>query len=44
MGIQKDLNMKSNDFSWGATAFFVGYAISELPQGKIRNALFLSSP
>jgi hypothetical protein len=34
MGIQKDLKMKSNDFTWGATAFFIGYAVAEIPQGK----------
>jgi len=34
MGIQKDLNMKNNDFTWGATAFFIGYAFAEIPQGR----------
>lgn len=34
MGLQKDLNMQGQDFSWTATAFFIGYIIAELPQGK----------
>ncbi|KAF2673757.1 allantoate permease [Microthyrium microscopicum] len=33
MGIQKDLKLKPNDFTWGATAFFIGYAFAEIPQG-----------
>ncbi|GAB7356231.1 hypothetical protein MBLNU459_g7050t1 [Dothideomycetes sp. NU459] len=33
MGLQKDLHMKGNDFSWTATAFFIGYAVAEIPQG-----------
>jgi hypothetical protein len=33
MGIQKDLELRGNDFNWGATAFFVGYGVSELLQG-----------
>ena len=32
MGLQKDLNMHGDDFSWLATAFFIAYAIAELPQ------------
>lgn len=35
MGIQKDLGLKGNDFSWLATAFFIAYAISEFPQGYL---------
>jgi MFS family permease len=34
MGMQKDLGMKNNDFTWGATGFFLAYTIAELPQGK----------
>ncbi|KAI9370119.1 major facilitator superfamily domain-containing protein [Aspergillus egyptiacus] len=33
MGIQTDLGMSGNDFSWLATAFFIAYAIAEIPQG-----------
>jgi hypothetical protein len=33
MGMQKDLKMKGNDFTWGATAFFLAYTFAELPQG-----------
>lgn len=33
MVIQKDLGMKGNDFSWMATAFFIGFGIAEFPQG-----------
>ena len=32
MGLQKDLNMHGDDFSWLATAFFIAYAVAELPQ------------
>lgn len=35
MGIQHDLGMKGNDFSWLATAFFIAYAIAEIPQGAL---------
>ncbi|PYH46052.1 putative MFS transporter [Aspergillus saccharolyticus JOP 1030-1] len=33
MGMQEDLGMKGNDFSWLATAFFIAYAVAEIPQG-----------
>jgi MFS family permease len=33
MGIQVDLGMSGNDFSWLATAFFIAYCIAEIPQG-----------
>jgi hypothetical protein len=32
MNLQQDLHMSGNDYTWGATAFFIGYAVSELPQ------------
>lgn len=35
MGIQQDLGMTGNDFSWMATAFFIGYAVAEFPQGYL---------
>ena len=35
MGLQKDLGMSGNDFSWMATAFFIGYAVAEFPQGYL---------
>lgn len=34
MGLQKDLKMKGDDFSWLATAFFIAYAVAEFPQGR----------
>jgi hypothetical protein len=34
MGMPQELGMKGNDFTWGATAFFIGYAVAELPQGE----------
>ncbi|KAE8332385.1 major facilitator superfamily domain-containing protein [Aspergillus sergii] len=33
MGLQNDLHMSGNDFSWLATAFFLAYAVAEIPQG-----------
>lgn len=33
MGLQEDLGMSGNDFSWLATAFFIAYAVAEIPQG-----------
>lgn len=33
MGIQHDIGMKGNDFSWSGTAFFIGYGLAEFPQG-----------
>jgi hypothetical protein len=33
MGLQKDLHMHGQDFSWTATAFFIGYIVAEWPQG-----------
>ena len=33
MGLQTDLDMSGNDFSWLATAFFIAYAVAEIPQG-----------
>ncbi|KAL2855653.1 major facilitator superfamily domain-containing protein [Aspergillus pseudodeflectus] len=33
MGIQADLGMSGNGFSWLATAFFIAYCIAEIPQG-----------
>lgn len=35
MGLQKDLKMKGDDFSWLATAFFIAYAVAEFPQGVL---------
>jgi len=35
MGMPKDINMKGNDFSWGATAFFIAYTFAELPQAAL---------
>lgn len=33
MGLQKDLRMSGNDFSWLATGFFIAYAVAEIPHG-----------
>ncbi|MCJ1304697.1 hypothetical protein MMC08_007510 [Hypocenomyce scalaris] len=33
MGLEKDLHMTGNDFSWLATALFIAFAVSEGPQG-----------
>jgi MFS family permease len=35
MGLQADLGMHGNDFSWLATAFFIAYALAEIPQGAL---------
>ncbi|PTB69009.1 MFS general substrate transporter [Trichoderma citrinoviride] len=35
MGIAKNLHFVGNDFSWMATAFFIGYAVAEFPQGYL---------
>ncbi|CAI7588924.1 unnamed protein product [Penicillium pancosmium] len=35
MGLQGDLGMSGNDFSWLATAFFIAYAVAEIPQGAL---------
>lgn len=35
MGLQDDLGMSGNDFSWLATAFFIAYAVAEIPQGAL---------
>lgn len=34
MGLQEDLGMSGNDFAWLATAFFIAYAVAEIPQGS----------
>lgn len=39
MGIQKDLRMKGNDFTWMATAFFIAFSIAEIPQGFLLQRL-----
>ncbi|XHG08009.1 hypothetical protein AWENTII_011138 [Aspergillus wentii] len=39
MGLQDDLNMTGNDFSWLATAFFIAYAVAEIPQGILLQRL-----
>ncbi|KAL5344045.1 MFS general substrate transporter [Aspergillus crustosus] len=33
--MQSDLGMSGNDFSWLATAFFIAYAVAEIPQGVL---------
>lgn len=39
MGMQDDLGMKGNDFSWLATGFFIAYAVAEIPQGMFHSFL-----
>src|ERR1700753_2096952 len=34
MGIQTELHMTGNEFSWAGTAFFLGYMLAEFPQGE----------
>ncbi|KAH8672594.1 permease of the major facilitator superfamily [Tricladium varicosporioides] len=33
MGLAKDTKLKGNEFSWMATAFFIAFALAEVPQG-----------
>lgn len=33
MGLSASTHLKNNEFSWIATAFFVAYALAEIPQG-----------
>ncbi|KAH0049386.1 hypothetical protein KCU60_g24974, partial [Aureobasidium melanogenum] len=42
MGLQKDLNMQGQDFSWTATAFFIGYIVAEWPQGILLHRFSVS--
>lgn len=35
MGLSDSLEMQGNDFPWLATAFFIGYAVAEFPQGYL---------
>ncbi|KAL7924755.1 major facilitator superfamily domain-containing protein [Trichoderma austrokoningii] len=35
MGISRALHFVGNDFSWMATAFFIGYALAEFPQAYL---------
>lgn len=35
MGLAKDAKLKGNEFSWLATAFFVAFAVAEIPQGEL---------
>lgn len=45
MGLQTDLGMSGNDFSWLATGFFIAYAVAEIPQGMFILFYFIfSSP
>ena len=34
MGLQADLGMTGNEFSWAGTAFFLGYLVADFPQGE----------
>lgn len=33
MGLSESIGIRGNDFSWMATAFFIGYGVAEFPQG-----------
>jgi sugar phosphate permease len=35
MGLQRDLKMVGNDFSWAGTIFFIAYGLAEFPQGAL---------
>ncbi|KAK6333635.1 hypothetical protein TWF730_003820 [Orbilia blumenaviensis] len=35
MGLNEDLNLQGNDFSWCATAFFTAFLLAEIPTGII---------
>ncbi|KAF5638077.1 allantoate transport [Fusarium sp. NRRL 52700] len=35
MGLSENLHFTGNDFSWMATAFFIGFAVAEFPQGVL---------
>ena len=35
MGLSDSLEMQGNDFPWLATAFFIAYAVAEIPQGAL---------
>jgi sugar phosphate permease len=37
MGLNPDLNLRGNDFSNAATAFFIAYLVAEVPTGYILN-------
>ncbi|RMD41313.1 hypothetical protein DV735_g3824, partial [Chaetothyriales sp. CBS 134920] len=37
MGLNKELNLKGNDFTNAATSFFIAYLIAEVPTGYILN-------
>ena len=37
MGLQKDLQLKGNDFTNVATAFFVAFIIVEIPNGMLQH-------
>jgi len=35
MGLQRDLKMVGNEFSWAGTIFFIAYGLAEFPQGAL---------
>jgi hypothetical protein len=39
MGIQKELGMRGNDFSWAGTAFNLSFVVADIPQGELLAAL-----
>jgi hypothetical protein len=39
MGIQPELHMTGNEFSWAGTSFFLGYMLAEFPQGMFTSLL-----
>lgn len=42
MGLQDDLGMAGNDFSWLATSFFIAYAVAEIPQAALLQKFSIS--
>jgi len=43
MGMKEDLQLRGNEFSNVATAFFVAYLVAELPMGECREEFLLAS-
>lgn len=41
MGLNKELKLVGNEFTWAATAFSIAYLIAEIPTGAISPAFIL---
>lgn len=44
MGLRQDLQLKGNDFTNIATAFFVAFIVAEMPNGKLPLFTSVSHP